>query len=519
MPVEVVASRVMDRSIERLGAIVLVLLTAGCATYEVDLPEQRPDWVDRGGRTARFPDQRYVTGHGRAPRDEGIEAAKQRAAADLASQLEVRIEHELRDVSAERDGRYSYELAAMTRTTVDLRLSGLHYETWRDRRAVQALAILERAQAARERRAQRARAVVALRECMAAGERHEAGGRAATAVSTYESCRRPIAEGLEHGAVVGALVGASAADQQVHLELAAASRLVDERVASILESPARNVGEAADALAIQLARQGVSTRRALTVRPFLLGTADLSSAFGRQMGIELEGALARHASGDGDGGTGVLIVHGVYVDGPESVRLSATVKEARTARLVASASTVLPRSAIPRRLELRPSNFVEALEAQKALSDGGLVTGDLRVELWTTRGKRGVVFTEGESYQVYLRVNRPAWVRLVYVLQGGEQVPVDHGFRIAGDRVGEAVRYPETFEVIPPFGVEHFHVTAFTERPAPLATRRQVIAGETYEVVAQGLAGIVRTRGIRRRNDAEVAESFVAITTTPRVPR
>ena len=37
--------------------------------------------------------------------------------------------------------------------------------------------------------------------------------------------------------------------------------------------------------------------------------------------------------------------------------------------------------------------------------------------------------------------------------------------------------------------------------------------------IAEGMDGIVRTRGIRRRNDAEVAESFVAITTTPRVPR
>ena len=48
------------------------------------------------------------------------------------------------------------------------------------------------------------------------------------------------------------------------------------------------------------------------------------------------------------------------------------------------------------------------------------------------------------------------------------------------------VRYPRAFEVVPPFGVEHFHATAFEERPPPLSTRPQRIAGELYEVVVSG---------------------------------
>ena len=43
--------------------------------------------------------------------------------------------------------------------------------------------------------------------------------------------------------------------------------------------------------------------------------------------------------------------------------------------------------------------------------------------------------------------------------------------------------------------------------------------GIEYEVVVGGLAEIARIRNARLRNDEQVAESFVAVTTTPRTAR
>lgn len=491
----------------------LAALALGCTAST-----PKPDWVETAGKTRRYPDASYVTGFAVAQGDDALASARQRAAADLAARLEVRIEHELREVSEERNGKYSYHVAAVTRSTVDLKLSGIEYETWDDRGVVYALALLERGTAGRQRRAQRDLALAEVRHCLEAGARLEAEGRRTRAIATYEDCRLPIAEALEHAAVAGALNGVSSDDARAHLELVTATRTAAEKVDEILRRPVSSVPGAAESLALQLGRQGVSTGSTLVVSPFTYGTMDLSSVFGRQMALELESALARHArdDGQGDDATPDLVLHGVYFEAGDAVRLAVTAKEAATARLVASAGTLLPQSAVPEGLELRPSNFFEAMEAQKVLSDGGVVTGDLRLELWTSKGRKGVVFTENDEYRIFLRANRPVWVRIVYVLKNGTQVAIDGAFRIDGPLVGSLVEYPKLFGVVPPFGVEHFHATAFRERPPELRTRREEIDGISYDVVVDGMREITRRRGDRLRDNAEIAESFVAVTTTPK---
>ncbi len=478
-------------------------------------PGPKPDWVDRGGRSPRFPDVGYVTGFGVAEGQGALDAAKERAAADLATRIEVRIEHELRDVSAERDGRYSYEVAAVTRSTVDIQLGGLTFEAWQKGDTAYALAIVQRASAARQRRDRRRLAIVEMRECLSRAEALEQAGRKTRAVAAYEDCRRPIAEALQHEAVARALLP-DPGDAAVHRELVAATRTIDEKVDEVLDDASASLSAAAESLALQLARQGVSTASRLDVQPFTYGTADLSSTFGREAASELESALARLARRQMDEQAEALIVRGVYLERDGGVRLQVTAKRQRTAHLVAGAGTFLPSAAIPANLDLRPANFEQALQAQRALSDGGLITGDLRLELWTNKGRRGVVLTESEEFKIYLRVNRPSYVRLIYVLQNGAQVPIDQSFRIDPSKVNSVVEYPYAFEVVPPFGVEHIHATAFTERPPLLATRRTVIGGVPYEVVVDGIEQIVRTRGLRIKNDEQVAEAFVAVTTTPR---
>ena len=52
-----------------------------------------------------------------------------------------------------------------------------------------------------------------------------------------------------------------------------------------------------------------------------------------------------------------------------------------------------------------------------------------------------------------------------------------------------------------------------------MTTRRETIDGIDYEVVVGGMSEIARLRSDRMRDDAAIAESFVAVTTTPKTPR
>ena len=486
-----------------------------------DLPTPKPDWVPSGhsDRYPTGPGKPYVTGFQWSEGDDALATARKRAAGDLASRLEVQIEAELLDVSEERDGEESYHVAAVTRSTVNLRLTGVHYHTWRDGPRVYALAYLQKAPAAQARRVERDLALDALRSCMEEAERLEYADRESAAVQAYERCRLPIAEALEHTAVAGVLTGIAPDDREARRELLAATHEIEEKVDTLLGQQASDLTEAAEALALQLGRQGLRLGDHLVVAPFTYGTADLSSSFGRQAAMDLESAFGRELARGGKADRR-LVVAGVYTERQDAVRIDVTVKEVESARLVASAATSLDLGAVPKNLELKPQNFAEAVATQSALAGGeAIITGDLRLEVWTSRGRRGVVLSEGDSWKIFMRANQPAYVRLLYVLQDGQQVPIDQAFRIGEDKVNEVVEYPRSFEVVPPFGVEHVHATAYTREPPYLPTRRRVIDGEPYEVVVDGMGEINRTRGLRVRTDQQIAESFVAVTTTPNALR
>ncbi len=499
--------------------LMIGLLLSFCLLPAAGLAEAKPDWVKRSGVSDQYPRSDYVTGFAMATGDNALEEAKQAAAADLARLISVRIESELSDVSQEEDGEYSYRVAAVTRSTTDVKLSNLHYEIERKWGRIYALAVVERRAGARHRRAERDRAMSELRACLAAAELEAQAERKASALAMYESCRRPIAEALQHDAVANALLVEKRGDTSTLQEITGASRRLDAEIEAILRRPARSLAEAADALAAQIARQGVSNRSRLSVSHFNYGTTNLSSRFGRRAGLELERALARAAAAEpGEGPSPDLAVRGVYFESGEHLRLSVTVSEVVSGRLMGSAESALALSALPSGLEIKPVNFETALRDQRILAEGGLISGDLRLEVWTDRGRGGVLYSEHEELKLYMRVNQTAWIRLIYVLQNGAKVPIDHGYYIDATKVNQMVEYPDSFEVVPPFGIEMIHATAFTERPPRLRTDMREIAGVHYEVVSDGLGSVIRTRGLARKQKKALAEDFVTVTTTPQEP-
>jgi hypothetical protein len=499
-----------------LGLFATLALVASASPAQA----KKPEWVSRSGMSEEYPRERYITGFGVASGGNALEQATQAASADLARKISVRIESEVSDISQEQNGNYTYKLAAVTRSTTDVRVSHLRYEKYKKWGKVYVLAWIDRKEAARARRAERDRALAELRACFASAQLEMEADRKASALFTYETCRKPIAEALQHEAVASAVLVGGRRDPAVHEELVTASRRLDREIESMLTKSSTSLASAADAMALQLSRQGVSTERRIVVAHFNFGTTNLSSSFGRHAGLELERALASSArpvaSTPGEETAPDLAMRGVYLVSDDQLRLSVTAREVVSGRLVASAEATMSVSAVPSHLELKPTNFEDALKSQRVLAEGGLVSGDLRLEVWTDKGRGGVLYTESEELKVYMRVNQSAWIRLIYVLQNGAQVPIDHGYFIDANKVNRVVEYPHTFEIVPPFGVEMIHATAFTEKPPRLMTTERLIDGQRYDVVADGLEAVVRTRGLARKHKQSLAEDILTVTTTPR---
>ena len=474
-----------------------------------------PDWVKAGGLSPRFPARDFLTGYGVAEGKGALESARGSASADLATRISVRVEHDFSSQTAEKNGAQSYAIASLTRATADVRLTNLLYETYDDDGKVFAFAYKKRAEAAAERRGLRDQALKNAREQLASSKAAEEDKREADALAAAYSARLWATEAAEQHAVTRAIaLGGGAAPEGDPFDPAPAAAQADDRVRQLLKRPSATLDEAVTFLALQLGQQGVNSGR-WTAAPLTYGTTSFSSPFGRRVSLELERALAAQPQLAGQA-FGDLALRGTYLEAGDSLRVLLVARDAKSGKPVASAEAALPRKSLPEGLQVLPQNFAEALKDQKVLAEGELVSGELRVEAWTNKGRTNLVFAKKESVTLYLRVNQPAYVRMVYLLATGKKVMLEQGYFIDAGKVNQAVEYPDKFEVSAPFGVEQLFAVAFTEKPEPLATVKETVDGQEYELVADGMTAMIKHRGLtKKKAGAQTAEATLALTTTP----
>jgi hypothetical protein len=509
-----------------------------------------PDWVATGGRSERHPAETWVTGYGQARGRDAETRARQAAMAALAQAIEVRVEFELEDDRSSGEDRYDERIAALTRTSSEMKLRDVRFETWRGDRRVHVLAAVERASASRWRREQRDRALVRAEACLADAELAREVGELDRAERRLADCRTAHSVALRHDTVSVALAGADEhEDGESPARIERLGTELDRAESAAQAAPPRSLAEVADRIAEQLVGQGLRRPRRLDVTPLVDAGTDLPSPFGQAAALEIERALAQAWNGEGQGRRDPRRIElgGAHRESADGVRLTVVAREFGSGTLAASGAAALPRDALPEGLALRPANWAPALERRESLEaalDGApgpsrtsssssfssssaaapppprpppasspTAAAPLRVELWTDRGRERVSYTEGESIHVFMRVSGPAWVRLVYVLPNGLAVPIEDAFHVDAERARAAIALPERLEVVPPFGVEMLHAAAFPERPPPLPTRRVQVAGQTYDVLDEGVDALVRSRGVRVRLGAAVAEDVLTVTT------
>mgnify|MGYP003877666957 CR=1 FL=1 len=467
-----------------------------------------PDWVASSGKSARHPRATHLTGFGMGEGPRGMEQAKLQAVADLAKQITVRIDQASRETTSEKDGKLRYETAVATSASTDVRLSNVAYLTHVEGKDSFALAFVERARVAGDRRAQRDRALTELRGCVASAQKAEA---TPAALASYLDCTRSVPAALEHESIARAVSGATAADDSAQNELIELRQRALDRITALSQRAAATPAGALGTVAFTLAGQGVHGR--LSFAPLTYGTTQYSSALGRQLALDLERALAAQAARDQRPDRD-LVVRGAYLEAGPDIRLLVTARETESGKLVAGAEASFPRSALPKELSIQPQNFAGAMVQEKLLGEGEEVSGDLKVELWANKGDRHLVYSQGEELKIWIRVNRAAYVRLIYLTADGARIPLDQAYFIDESKRNRAVEYPDAFEIAAPFGIEQIYAVAFTDKPDPLPTTKQTIGGEEQQVIAE-LAALVKHRGVKRKAKSEVAEARLALTTTP----
>jgi tRNA A-37 threonylcarbamoyl transferase component Bud32 len=160
---------------------------------------------------------------------------------------------------------------------------------------------------------------------------------------------------------------------------------------------------------------------------------------------------------------------------------------------------------------VKPGNFSQAIQYQAAVEPKSTLQSDLKLSLWTNKGKANLLFQEHETLQVYVRVNMTCNVRLIYVQANNEKVLLTPDLELAGDDVN---RDTMAKKVVcgPPFGAEMIQAFAST---GTLASVRVTRRNDGLLVVAEDIREAVeKTRGIYEPIPGiQRAEAVVVLTT------
>ena len=271
--------------------------------------------------------------------------------------------------------------------------------------------------------------------------------------------------------------------------------------------PASNLGAAAAQLAEALLQAGAPNNKRYRVADFVLGQGPFATPYGADLAKALQQALVRKVKNPQQTLTvsGSVHVHhdmlelACQVDGHPKWR-------AQTRQLNGLANDA----------QLLPANLDAANKDQAELAAWSKSNKGMHVDMWTNKGKQGVVFFDNETIQIHLTVNRPAWVRLIYHLADNKRVLLDDSFKISAAQVGQDVLYPIQLSPAAPFGIERIQAVAFSKAPAKLKTTPELIEGSRYDLIPDLKAALVH-RGFKKQIATHsIDEALVSLTTAKR---
>ncbi len=172
-------------------------------------------------------------------------------------------------------------------------------------------------------------------------------------------------------------------------------------------------------------------------------------------------------------------------------------------------------------IEYKPAS----INFDKLLHEGYLVSNDFKAQLSTSAGKEGLAFTEGETIELFVKLNNPGYFYLVshnttdkmsYVLELNESRGKRAFLRyVNADEVNRWLSLGE-FEVTAPFGAENLQLIASSkDLIGSLPNTRYDPELELYVVGAKSTEeAVIKTRGLKPKRKKGVKSSEATLTFT-----
>jgi hypothetical protein len=483
----------------------LILIFVSIIT--INLMAATPEWVKTYGVTTPYPRITHLTGYAMVNKDEDSsrEILIEKSLADLSKKIKIKIQSDLVINEMESKGEYESSLSSVTRSSINTTVSSADFIFHEDRNSLHCLAYISIDSLLNFYSDEASLFWTTIQNALSEAAEFTKQGKSDKALEILYASNTAFPELYERWSLYKS-VNSPSSDQNFFNKLPNANSIsqikdsendYESLLDDISSREAGSLTEGLNKIATIMAMQNVPGSQ-IQVPPLLFGSTSFSSEFGRYAGDRLESVLVDQLNSERT----QVIFKGQYWQEEEKIRLLVIAVNLDGEKL-GKAEVIIPLSATGNR-ELKPQNFDQAMIALQEFADGALTEGGINIDIWTNKGndEEALAFTNGETLQLYFRVNQPAFLQITYKLATGEMVLLEKSFYIGSDRVNRTVPLPYEFEVQAPFGIEQMIVTAYSVEPPTASTVPKLIDGELYDVFNSVGDVVVNTRGLGRKKTA-----------------
>ena len=501
---------------------------------------QRPSWVDYEERTARYPKSEYVIGFNSQSGVSSYEADQiqdellEYARIKLVESINVTIKS-IGTLNITNVNQQTHEYFKKTSASYSkVNLTGLETETYYDKKKKEAFAIayahrptliesyvnqIKKNQESIDRKMQTAFSF------------YEKGDNQNALKHYFETL--PLFREVEEAyTLIIAMAGGTMAEIQPAIEQVNSYKFtVNDAIAEIQKSDELEIDDLAYMLAKGYQLQTRKPKRPIRLANFTYQDSKMTSQFSKRWGLLFEKMLVDVAdypitSAPSDNyyanfnpfkeeekqeGESLYIITGTFWEEGDKLRIISILREIETGKALASMEgTMLLSKLEEKNISVKPENYEEAISEVKVFAKDDVSGGELLVEAWTNHGDENLIYSEGETMKVYVKVNKPCYIRFIYHAADGSKVLLLDNYYIDASNVNKVYQIPEEFECTAPFGVETLQVNAQSAKFTPLNVREEYgyafITDDLEEVIA-------KTRGFKKKEKVMLAEKRLMITT------
>ena len=467
-----------DVSIQTLCCLLFFLVSPFLITIQAG---KQPDWVVNYGQSDKYDEQVYLTGFGEALgiSRESKEIAQENARADLSQKVLVKIDSTVSNYQLEDGEETLQQFSTVTQSSSELQVMGLETLTYvRDSRKNPmsfALVYIERRKLATLYQAEKKHLTSQILQLITLAENQDSPKY--TSVQYYYQTWplldklaevQTILLSVSGTQIFSDLVSQDLVDQPLILNKSQINRRIQQLSLHSID----NLDDVAGAIQFQLYQQFDLQHQQLLVQPFFYQDTRLSSRFARYFKQLLEGKLensiqphrefqAKSVNYEKDMAVSAgadYIITGSYWEKEDNIQILAFCRSVQTGEIRASANVDFKRGVLKSSLNLKPDNFEKIMSQQLAFEQEVIDSGQLKLEVWTDRGKNALLYSQGELMKIYLRTNRPCYVRLLYILANGQKTLLVDNLQINPESINRPLLVNDLleidFECTSPFGAE-----------------------------------------------------------------